>query len=128
MTHQTLLGIGTDLTSIDRFHRNLEEHGERFVSKILSESEKRLFIASKQQAQFIASRFAAKEALAKALGTGFRDGLIMPDISVLSNELGRPYVELQGRAKEIADKLGVSAIHLSLSHEKELALAFVVIN
>lgn len=123
-----IIGIGTDITDISRFDDNIEKHGERFVGKILSELEKPLYESTNLKAQFVASRFAAKEALVKALGTGFKDGVIMPDISVLSNEQGRPYFELSGVVKERADQLGVKTIHLSISHEKVFALAFVVIS
>lgn len=122
-----IIGIGTDIASIGRFQENIDKHGNRFVDKILSESEKPSYEQSNQKAQFLASRFAAKEALAKALGTGFRDGLIMPDIAILSNLIGRPYFQLSGKADVIAHMLGVKELHLSLTHEKDFALAFVVL-
>lgn len=123
-----IIGIGTDIASIKRFQENIDKHSNRFIDKILAPQEKELFAASKQQAQYLASRFAAKESLAKALGTGFRDGLIMPDIAILSNEIGRPYFELSGKAQALATSLGVKNMHLSISHEKEFALAFVVLS
>jgi holo-[acyl-carrier protein] synthase len=123
-----IIGIGTDIASIVRFQENIEKHGERFLGKILAESEKPFYEQSNQKAQYLASRFAAKESLAKALGTGFRDGLIMPEIAILSNEMGRPYFELSGGAQELATSLGVKSMHLSISHEKEFALAFVVLS
>jgi holo-[acyl-carrier protein] synthase len=123
-----IIGIGTDITAIDRFEHNIEQHGERFVGKILSNLEKPLYEATNQKAQYLASRFAAKEALVKALGTGFKDGIIMPDIAILSNNLGRPYFELSGRAKAHAEALHVKTFHLSISHEKQFALAFVVLS
>lgn len=122
-----ILGIGTDIASIERFQHNIDKHAERFVGKILSELEIPLYQHTNQKAQYLASRFASKEAVVKALGTGFRDGIIMPDIAILSNERGRPYVELTGPVKALADTLGITDIHLSISHEKQFALAFVVI-
>jgi holo-[acyl-carrier protein] synthase len=123
-----VIGIGTDIASIARFQENIDKHGERFVDKILSEHEKPFYKQSNQKAQYLASRFAAKEALAKALGTGFRDGLIMPQIAILSNEIGRPYFEISGKAEALAKDLGVQTLHLSISHEKEFALAFVILS
>jgi holo-[acyl-carrier protein] synthase len=123
-----IIGIGTDIASIGRFQENIDKHGERFAGKILAMSEKPYYEQSNQKAQYLASRFAAKEALAKALGTGFRDGLIMPDIAILSNEIGRPYLQLSGKAQELAQSLGVKDLHLSISHEKEFALAFVILS
>lgn len=123
-----ILGIGTDITSIIRFQQNIDEHGQRFVDKILSESEKPLYEKTNQKAQYLASRFAAKEALAKALGTGFQEGVSMPSISILHNEKGRPYFELTGKALDLAQAMGVKQLHLSISHEKEFALAFVILS
>lgn len=122
-----IIGIGTDITAIDRFEKNIEEHGDRFVNKILSDLEKPLYEQTNQKAQYLASRFAAKEATAKALGTGFRDGLIMPEVSILSNEKGKPFIQFSGKALEIANDLSVKQNHLSLSHEKHFAVAFVIL-
>lgn len=122
-----IIGIGTDIAAITRFQDNIDKHGERFAGKILSPLEISAYDSSKLQAQFLASRFAAKEALAKAFGTGFRDGLIMPDIAVLSDDSGKPYFKLAGHALALSEKLGVQRFHLSISHENLFAIAFVIL-
>lgn len=123
-----IIGIGTDIASIERFKDNLEQFGMRFADKILSEAELAIFEHHSQPAQYLASRFAAKEAAAKALGTGFRDGLTLRDISILSNEIGRPTISFTGKAQLVSDRLEVKHMHVSLSHEKEFALAFVILS
>lgn len=82
----------------------------------------------KNKAERYAARYAAKEALLKALGTGWRDGITFKDIDIINDELGKPEIFLSGKAQEVANKLGVKAVHLSMSHTKELANAFVIIN
>ena len=82
----------------------------------------------KNKAQRFAARYAAKEAFLKALGTGWRDGITFKDINIINDDLGKPEIKLSGMTKQIADKLGVTAVHLSMSHTKDLASAFVIIN
>lgn len=123
-----ILGIGTDIVEIGRIAEALERHGERFARRILGEEELLSFRASAQQAQFLAKRFAAKEAVAKAFGTGFRDGLGMRDICVTHNELGRPELSFSGRALELSQQLGVAGSHISLSDERHYAVAFVTLS
>ncbi|MGH8247023.1 MAG: holo-ACP synthase, partial [Gammaproteobacteria bacterium] len=98
-----------------------------FAQRILSESECIEYDAQPRQAQFLARRFAAKEALVKAAGTGFRTGLYPRDISVQHDRLGKPELRFSPRAKDRLDQLGVSASHLSISDEPEYALACVLL-
>jgi holo-[acyl-carrier protein] synthase len=82
----------------------------------------------KNKAEHYAARYAAKEAFLKALGTGWRNGITFKDIEIRNNKLGKPEIKLSDKAKELSDSMGVNSIHVSLSHTKELAIAFVVIN
>ena len=122
-----IFGIGTDIVRIQRMADNLAQHGERFASRILSEAEMAVFKAAAQPAHFLAKRFAAKEAAAKALGTGFRDGLSLHDISVSNDELGKPQLEFSARGQQDMQKRGIDSVHLSLADEQEYAIAYVVL-
>lgn len=120
-----IYGIGTDIVRIQRLDDNLERYGERFASRILTDNELEGFQASGRKAHFLAKRFAAKEAAAKALGTGFRGGLNLRDISVANDDLGKPVLEFSPRAQQELDSRGIGNCHLSLSDEQDYAVAFV---
>jgi holo-[acyl-carrier protein] synthase len=123
-----IVGIGTDIVSIERIERLWNEHGQNFARRILSVSELLDLEKSKNKIAFLAKRYAAKEALAKALGTGFQpNGLLLTEISVRNDELGRPYLEFLGQSKKETEKYHVTESHLSLSDEKEFAVAFVIL-
>ena len=120
-----IYGIGTDIVRIKRIDDNLERYGERFASRILTENELEGFQVSTSKSHFLAKRFAAKEAAAKALGTGFRDGLNLRDISVVNDDLGKPGLEFSSRAQQQLKSRGIGNCHLSLSDEQDYAVAFV---
>jgi holo-[acyl-carrier protein] synthase len=122
-----IFGIGTDIVRISRMADNLARYGERFAARILTEAEMGIFVDSTQQAQFLAKRFAAKEAAAKALGTGFRNGLSMCDIGVNNDALGKPVLVFSERAQEVLEKQHIGSAHLSLSDESEYAIAYVLL-
>ena len=122
-----IFGIGTDIVRSQRMADNLDQHGERFAARILTDVEMAAFLDSSRQPQFLAKRFAAKEAAAKALGTGFRDGLSLRDIGVNNNALGKPELTFSERAQQTLQDQGIGAAHLSLSDESEYAIAYVVL-
>jgi holo-[acyl-carrier protein] synthase len=122
-----IFGIGTDIVSVMRIHAALERHGRRFAERILAPSELAGFNDTVKPAHFLAKRFAAKEAAAKAFGTGFRDGLAMADIAVSHDSLGKPVLAFSGRAKRLCEELGIGEHFLSISDEKEHAIAFVTL-
>ncbi|WP_404419857.1 holo-ACP synthase [Marinospirillum sp.] len=122
-----LVGIGTDLARIQRFSDLLERRGEAISRRLLTPSEQAGLAKAPNPGAFLAKRFAAKEALLKALGTGLRDGLGWQQLEVSNDELGKPLISLSGRAAEMAAEKGVARVHLSLSDEQEHALAFVVL-
>lgn len=122
-----IIGIGTDLASIERFSTAMGRHGERLALRLLGEVERERLIGHPSPAAYLAKRFAAKEAFVKALGTGLRHGMRWTEIQVANDALGQPSLMLCGRAKALADAAGVRCIHLSLSDEDDLACAFVVL-
>lgn len=122
-----IFGIGADIVEVGRMEQNLARYGTRFAKRILTDREYGEFMQSKHPAHFLAKRFAAKEAAAKALGTGFRRGLTLRQIGVTHDDLGRPMLEFDREAEAYRRRCGVSACHLSLSDERRYALAFVTL-
>lgn len=122
-----ILGTGTDLVHVPRIRRLWERHGQRFARRILAESEQQRLVDHKDPVQYLAKRFAAKEACAKALGCGFRDGLTLPQIAVANDELGRPYLLLSGVAAERLTALQ-GQLFLSLADDGDYAQAFVILS
>lgn len=124
-----ITGIGTDIIYVSRIARVYRRYGDVFVRRILSLDEQELFYkkpVSKRGAH-LAKAFAAKEAAAKALGTGFRLGVAYKDIALLRGDLGKPRIEFYGRALEIAKQRGFACCHISISDEKDQVLAFSVL-
>ena len=122
-----ILGIGTDIAHIHRLEAALGRRGARFAERLLGPRELERLGQAPRPAAYLAKRFAAKEAFVKALGTGLRQGMRWTDIEVVNDALGRPSLVLSGKARELANAAGVSGIHLSLSDEQDLAVAFVVL-
>jgi holo-[acyl-carrier protein] synthase len=122
-----IIGIGTDLVKIERIAASIERWGDRFVHKILAESEM-LVYQQNPSAAFVAKRFAAKEAMAKALATGMSCGVHFVQIAVVGKPGHAPQISLSGAAAARAATLGVEQMHLSISDEAEFALAFVVLS
>jgi len=116
------LSSGVDLIEIARIREAIQRHGEQFISRIYTEGEQR---ACAGRAASLAARFAAKEAVAKALGTGIGDVRWL-DIEVSGDENNAPHLVLHGAADQMAEKLGLKNWSLSLSHTHEHAIAFVV--
>ena len=121
------IAIGTDIVEIQRIASALERQGDKFVQRILTESEIVEYQARGNSVAFLAKRFAAKEAIAKALGTGIGRGISFQHMIVSNNSEGAPQVELQANAAERLKQLGGSQVLLSLSDEKNYALAYVAI-
>lgn len=116
-------GIGTDIVEIDRIERAVRREG--FLEKIFTTREIENLKRRNLRPEFIAGRFAAKEAIVKALGTGFQ-GVGFKDIEIENDTLGKPLVILRGNAEKIASKDGNYIFHLSISHGRDNAIAYVV--
>ncbi len=127
-----IIGIGSDITDIRRVEKVIERHGERFITRIFTEVERARAERRKNRVETYAKRFAAKEACAKALGTGIRGGVWWRDMGVVNLPSGRPTMKLTGGALKRLESLmpeGFDArIDLSITDEYPLAQAFVVIS
>jgi holo-[acyl-carrier protein] synthase len=121
-----IVGIGTDIVECLRIGRMMQEHGELFLTRVYTEREIRYCNARKHATEHFAGRWAAKEAILKALGTGWRKGLCWTDMEVRNLSDGKPEVFLCGAAREVAEKLGVTDILLSISHCRAYATAYAL--
>jgi holo-[acyl-carrier protein] synthase len=121
-----VIGLGTDLIEIARIEHSVERFGEAFLNRIYTPGEIAYCMAKKNFAESLAARFAAKEAGAKALGTGISRGVSWREFEVRRRPGQRPELHLSGRALEIAGRLGVQRLSLSLSHARTLSIAVVV--
>lgn len=122
-----IFGIGVDIVKISRIQDAMDRHGDKFAKKILAENEFQEYMINNKKVNFLAKRFAAKEAFSKALGTGFTNGLTLKQIEVSHNEIGRPILILTGYAKQETDQLNIRHYHVSLSDEREHVVAFVTL-
>jgi holo-[acyl-carrier protein] synthase len=127
-----ILGIGTDIVDIKRIEETLARHGERFIRRIFTEVERAKAERRANRVDTYAKRFAAKEACAKALGTGFRDGVFFRDLGVVNLPSGKPTMQLTGgalaRLKAITPPGHEAVIDLAITDEYPYAQAFVVIS
>ena len=119
-------GIGIDLIELDRIARIFEEQGERFLRRVFTGTEREYFARWKDPIPRIAGRFAAKEAVMKALGTGWSEGVTWRDIEVVRRPGGAPDVRLDGRCSEIFESLGAEKIHCTITHSRTAAMAVVL--
>ncbi len=122
-----ILGIGTDIVDNKRIASVVSKHGDRFIKKLFSARERKIFQKFKGDEQKLGTSFAAKESLVKAMGTGFRYGISFLNIEVLRGRHGKPLIKLSGKAEEVARAMGVKRIHLSMSNEKSHSLAVVIL-
>ena len=122
-----ILGIGTDLCDVGRIERALERWGERFARKVLVDSEMERFRRHRKPAGYLAKRFAAKEAMSKALGTGIHFPVNWHGMWVENARSGKPSLRFSGPMAEYLKRRGVETVHLSLTDEIGMACAFVVI-
>lgn len=121
-----IFGIGTDVVRIERIAAAYERFGAHFVERLLLPEERAVFDASRRAVRFLAMRFAAKEAIVKALGTGFGHGVWIRDVGFLANAWGRPEVLFSARGRAVADKLGAGEGHVSLTDEAGIVIAVAV--
>ncbi len=122
-----IYGIGVDLVNIKRIERSIQRWGYRFVRKIFTFDEEAICSSRPFPPSAFALRFAAKEAFSKAIGLGMKKGLRWKDIEVFAYQGGRPGLKLYGASEEIYRALGLTGVYLSLSDEKEYAVATVVL-
>lgn len=120
-----IVGTGIDIADLRRIRRAYARFCERFCSRILA-PEEMADVPERNRAAFLAGRFAAKEACAKALGTGFSEGISPQMIIIRKTGAGQPFVSLKGAAQSRAEAIGAKRLHLSISHEREYAVALAI--
>jgi holo-[acyl-carrier protein] synthase len=122
-----IIGIGVDIVEIERFRKVIERLKDRFTQRIFTSAERKFCITHRDPTPHFAVRFAAKEALFKAIGTGWAKGVTWLDVEVQRDRQDAPTIELHGEAQRISTSLGVQVVHLSLSHSEQWAVAMVVL-
>ena len=125
-----IIGIGTDIIHSSRISKAIYKFGDTFGKKILDDTEYLQYqsLIGFKKAQYLTNCFAAKEATAKSLGTGFRNGVRFKDIVLHQDAMGCPYITLLRQAERIFSQLGALKIDLTISHEKDLTIAFVILS
>ena len=119
-----LIGTGIDLVDVKRIEHMIDEHGQRFLDRCFTSAEQAYADSgTRSRAERYAARFAAKEAVLKVLGTGWRDGIAWTDIEVVREPSGKPVLSVTGRCAELASELGIRQWHVSLSHTASQAFA-----
>jgi len=121
-----IIAHGIDLVDFGRIEGMLEKHPQRFLDRVFTPTEQRDADGVKNRIEKLAGRFAAKEAVMKLIGTGWRDGVAWTDIEVVNNPLGQPVVNISGKVKEFADEKGIEQITLSITHTANFAIASAV--
>jgi len=122
-----VLGIGIDLVNIPRIERLLQKWGDRFKKRVFSQEEINYSQRYKRSSERLAANFAVKEAFFKALGKGFKGNIRMLDIEVIRDEYGKPYVNLYGNAKQVAEMMGIKSVYVSISHDCDYATAVLIL-
>ena len=121
-----MIAHGIDLVDCPRIEQMIERHGERFLMRVFTAAEQAYAEANRNAVEKLAGRFAAKEAILKLMGTGWRGKIAWTDIEIINNAAGRPEVTLAGEVKEIAGRLGITHISISITHTANFAIASAV--
>lgn len=122
-----IFGVGTDMVQLDRIEATLARFGEHFVRRLLLPEEEAQYRRQQRQARFLAMRFAGKEAVVKAMGTGFRHGMWIRDVGIVADPRGKPEIIFSPRGRALCAQLGIGGGHVSLSDEAGLVVAFAVL-
>ncbi len=121
-----IIGIGTDIIECLRIAQMIERHGELFISRVFTPHEIQYCQSRKLATQHFAGRWAAKEAILKALGTGWRKGISWRDVEIRNEPGGRPVVALRGGARDVIEQLGITEMLISISHCRSHATAYAL--
>jgi holo-[acyl-carrier protein] synthase len=122
-----IFGIGTDVVRLDRVEATLERFGEHFVQRLLLPEEEVQYRRHRRKARFLAMRFAGKEAVVKAMGTGFRNGMWIRDVGIVQDPRGKPGIVYSARGRALCAQMGIGEGHVSLTDEAGLVVAFAVL-
>ncbi len=125
--NRNIVGIGYDMVEVSRIETVMSRWGKRFENRVFTARELEYCKSKKNCCQRLACRFAAKEAVLKALGIGWQFGLAWTDIEITNNELGKPNITLKGKAKEVSISLGVREIFVSMTNTKDYGAAQVIL-
>lgn len=121
-----IIAHGIDLVNFGRIEQMLEKHDKRFLDRVFTATEQTDANKQKNRIEKLAGRFAAKEAVMKLIGTGWRNGIAWTDIEVVNDAMGRPVVSISGKVAELADKNGIEQVTLSITHTSNFAIASAV--
>ena len=121
-----IVAHGIDLVDCPRIEDMVRRHGERFMDRVFTEAEQAYAKSTKNEIEKLAGRFAAKEAILKLVGTGWRGKISWTDIEVVNNDMGQPEVTLSGEVEQIAEKLGIRHVSVSITHTANFAIASAV--
>jgi holo-[acyl-carrier protein] synthase len=121
-----IVAHGIDLVDCPRIEQMIQRHGERFVKKVFTAAEQAYAETNKNEVEKLAGRFAAKEAVLKLVGTGWRGKIAWTDIEIINNAAGQPEVNLNGEVRIIAEQLGIKHISVSITHTANFAIASAV--
>jgi holo-[acyl-carrier protein] synthase len=121
-----IFGVGTDIIEVERIEKMVAK-GRQYLDTIFTKEEVKYCESKARRAEHYAARYAAKEAVLKALGVGWRDGFAFSDIEILNNELGQPYIFLRGKVRAFSDEHQITKTSVSLSHSKESAVAVIIL-
>jgi len=121
-----IVAHGIDLVDCPRIEQMIQRHGERFVNRVFTAAEQTYARANKNETEKLAGRFAAKEAVLKLIGTGWRGKIAWTDIEIINNASGQPEVTIGGEVKRIADELGIEHISVTITHTANFAIASAV--
>jgi holo-[acyl-carrier protein] synthase len=121
-----IVAHGIDLVDCPRIEDMINRHGERFINRVFTTAEQAYADSNKDRVEKLAGRFAAKEAILKLMGTGWRGKIAWTDIEIINNSSGQPQVILDGEVKEIADRLCITQISVSITHTANFAIASAV--
>ena len=122
-----IFGIGTDILQQSRVAKTWERFGTHFANRVLLDDERELFERTKNPVRFLAMRFAAKEAVVKAMGTGFSHGMWVRDVGMMPNDWGQPQIVYSERGQAMRERLGIGGGHLTLSDEAGLVVAVAIL-
>jgi holo-[acyl-carrier protein] synthase len=121
-----IVAHGIDLVDCPRLEQMITRHGERFIKRVFTDTEQAYAKANRNEIEKLAGRFAAKEAILKLIGTGWRGKIAWTDIEIVNNAAGQPEVTIHGEVKKIADELGIEHISVSITHTANFAIASAV--
>ncbi|MFC1676805.1 holo-ACP synthase [Planctomycetota bacterium] len=121
-----VIAHGIDLVDFPRIAEMVDRHGERFLNRVFTRTEQAYADSNKNSTEKLAGRFAAKEAILKLVGTGWRGKIAWTDIEVINNHTGQPEVTLRGEVKKIADQMGINHVSVSITHTANFAIASAV--